>query len=66
MNSLNICRSNVCNHTSMRFIQADPEGAVAILKHFHVVFNELLLIRISNAGQITTLKKHPGQFDEMH
>ena len=38
----------------MSFIQADPEIAYAIFKYFHILFNELLLIRIFNTGQHST------------
>ena len=51
------CRSKKCNHTFMSFIQADPETIVAVLKYFHIAFNELLLIRIFNAGQHSTFTR---------
>lgn len=38
----------------MSFIQANPEGAVGILKWSYASLNELLLRRIFNAGKNST------------
>lgn len=43
----------------MCFVQADPERAVAAMKHFHAALNERLLGWIRNTGQNATLKRKP-------
>lgn len=43
--------------TCMCFVQANPERAVAAMKHFHVALNERLFGWILNTRQNATLKK---------
>lgn len=50
-------RVNVVLITFMRFVEPDPERAVATMKYIQTVLNECLFCWILNTGQNATLIK---------
>lgn len=55
-------RVNVILITFMRFVEPNPERAVATMKYIHTVLNERLFCWILNTGQNTTLKEKKTNF----
>lgn len=59
-------RENVILITFMRFVEPDPERAVATMKYIHTVLNERLFCWILNTGQNTTLKEKRQIFKSLY